>query len=547
MSKIIDEIVADLISLDPEFAKIEKEIRVLAQKMLAAKPRSEIDANFKKSLKNELLARAAQLKSAPSKLSFNPFKMQKFFYSLAGAAVALAILFGVQNYNRIVPSSDSVAEFTVQSVEPRAFGSLVADSNTAPAAGKGGGGGGAAGVTLDMARGGQMMGEYTITKFIYDGPITFPVGTVDVLKRVKNNVSSGSLLSSLANFNFGLADFSSLQNLKLQNFGFAEDRDRGYLVYVDAEGGSVSISQNWQNWPNVYAACGVIGAAPDCYQKLQLKESEMLSDADNYKIAADFVQRFSINLNNYGAPEIVSPWREELARTTDKENFYFPEAISVVYPLEVSGKKVYTDGGWVEGVNIAVDQRLKLATSVWNLQTQQYQSSAYAAVTDEALFRKFLENGGIYSWYPEDTSNARIIEVTLGDPEMVWLRYSNFQNGQNDDLLVPALKFPVVKIPDGEYVYQKAIIVPLAAEILADRNSNPPILYSDVKPVDDSVSTDVVESVSVESSDCPQLTPPAPDFCPNGQIVSAGLDARGCQQPPVCEAVDTVTAVTPTE
>lgn len=34
--------------------------------------------------------------------------------------------------------------------------------------------------------------------------------------------------------------------------------------------------------------------------------------------------------------------------------------------------------------------------------------------------------------------------------------------------------------------------------------------------------------------DCPQWTPPSPDFCENGKIVSSGVDSHGCQLPPKC-------------
>jgi len=34
---------------------------------------------------------------------------------------------------------------------------------------------------------------------------------------------------------------------------------------------------------------------------------------------------------------------------------------------------------------------------------------------------------------------------------------------------------------------------------------------------------------------CPQLAPPAPDFCKGGTIVPGPKDACGCQAPPTCE------------
>ena len=50
MQNLINEIVADLIALDSEFASLEEDLRKLVQKLLAAKPDAEIDEAFKKRL-----------------------------------------------------------------------------------------------------------------------------------------------------------------------------------------------------------------------------------------------------------------------------------------------------------------------------------------------------------------------------------------------------------------------------------------------------------------------------------------------------------------
>ena len=39
---------------------------------------------------------------------------------------------------------------------------------------------------------------------------------------------------------------------------------------------------------------------------------------------------------------------------------------------------------------------------------------------------------------------------------------------------------------------------------------------------------------------CPQLAPVGPNFCPNGVVVSGGLDANGCQLPPKCVVSQTM-------
>lgn len=39
---------------------------------------------------------------------------------------------------------------------------------------------------------------------------------------------------------------------------------------------------------------------------------------------------------------------------------------------------------------------------------------------------------------------------------------------------------------------------------------------------------------TVEKKECPQYTPPSPDFCKEGSIENQGTDENGCQLPPKC-------------
>ena len=45
-----------------------------------------------------------------------------------------------------------------------------------------------------------------------------------------------------------------------------------------------------------------------------------------------------------------------------------------------------------------------------------------------------------------------------------------------------------------------------------------------------------------EKVSCPQFSPPAPNFCSGGKIISGGVDANGCQLPPKCDLTTNQTA-----
>jgi hypothetical protein len=158
-------------------------------------------------------------------------------------------------------------------------------------------------------------------------------------------------------------------------------------------------------------------------------------------------------------------------RARVKEGYYIPDTVSVVYPLKVQDKAVYDDGGNKAGLHVNVNIRLMRVAGIWDFNAQKYQSSAYAAETDVKKILGFAERGGVYGYY--DASTAKIVDVELGTPEIAYLKYWNYRNGTSDELLVPSLVFPIVKMPDDPNFYRKSVIIPLAKELLDAQNGGP--------------------------------------------------------------------------
>lgn len=514
MQKIINEIVNDLIQLDPEFASMEQDLHKLVKKLLAAKPDAKIDANFKKRLQNELRAEATSLKNKQSLkyqtsffniftrlrqqpsprlrssrgfgglhnfLSINEFNMQKLAYTFAGATLAVLVFFTWQQFdgsdrftmqvaNEAVEEMDDSAalETKIEHVEAQAFGSLAREASEDFGMASSKGGGSFAVPESAMMSDTLIAPEYTVNKFVYRGSLNLPVGSVEVLKRVKGTIPTSSLIGSLSRFDFDLMELGSLRNAELQNFNIAEDREFGYMAMVDLNEGMISINQNWQKWPDPYRDCDY-RSSPDCYDDMRLGKNDMLSDREILRIANAFVKDMGINLDYYGEPEIVNHWRDEVARFGG-DDVYYPESISVTYPLKIQNQLVYSQGGGSEGLSVNVDQRHKKVSGAWGLQTQSYQASEYAAVADEMLFRKFLERGGLWGWMPEDATKIR--EVPLGDPETVLMKHWKYVGNDNQELIIPALRFPILEKP--EHYYQTAVIIPLVEDILREQDQDRP-------------------------------------------------------------------------
>jgi hypothetical protein len=137
----------------------------------------------------------------------------------------------------------------------------------------------------------------------------------------------------------------------------------------------------------------------------------------------------------------------------------------------VEGKKVYGISGESIGMQVTIDVTQKAVTSVYSLNTQSYQSSAYDNETDQKVLQSIIERGGLYDYQPESADET--VQVSLLDPEFAYVVMTRYGTTGFDyeELLVPALVFPVSAEAQDIYQWKKNIVIPLAQELLANENS----------------------------------------------------------------------------
>jgi hypothetical protein len=150
--------------------------------------------------------------------------------------------------------------------------------------------------------------------------------------------------------------------------------------------------------------------------------------------------------------------------------------MTVQYPLVVDGREVWEQGGYERsGLSVNVNIRTMKVTSFYGLQTQNYQSSNYAAETDKDRLLKFALQGDLWPQgnYPVENFQVKEVEVKLGTPEVKFMRYWKYDVNQSIELLVPALVFPVLETTpaDGSF-YKSAVVIPLAKEVLDSAEAN---------------------------------------------------------------------------
>jgi len=296
--------------------------------------------------------------------------------------------------------------------------------------------------------------------------------SADVYRRLKGqNDLTKNLAKYLSSIGFSEISLNTFENLNLTNFSLTEDKDLGLIISFDFNEDNIYVYENWEKWRDPdREACN----DQACYDRYRLKLSDIPADNELLNIAKNFLSSHKVSLKNYGAPKVENYWREQYEASTDKANFYIPEYVSVVYPLLINGEEVRDQVGNYAGLRVNISVVKKVASGLNGLAPYRYETSSYALETDVSEVIKSAEKGGFSSnyWYPEQEANLQT--VSLGTPTKAYVQTYRYENGRADELLVPALIFPITKRPQNDfYYYENYVIVPLVKDILAELNKEP--------------------------------------------------------------------------
>lgn len=503
MSANLKKILKDLYALDASLAAHEEELIKIITHLIKTKPDTKFNEAFALTLREKLvqknILKKENKKNAPLKLfNFTFMKKPIFAFTIAVLFVFLLIpaLFLLTQYH--APQKNSrkntatnekninLATLKITSQGQHAFSINPDTSAAGPSSAPDGRGAGGTNIapnaTADSALSAKAAAGFapgimppTISyKFNYKGEdLKLDGEEMGVLKRTKNEDASYELAKTFLSLNIGLVDMSNFKNLRLQNISLIEDRDFGYSLYLNLDEGIITIAENWQKWQSGTEKC----RDQKCFDDMRLKLSDVPDGDTIIKIADNFIKEYGIDMSNYGQPEIDDTWR---AYYEKDPNIYIPEAISVKYPLIINNKIVYDESGSKYGLMVNVNIRQMKASGIWNLTTQNYQSSSYETEADSAKIIGMAEKGGwrntIY-YLMADQEEPK--ELSLSTPELAYVKIWNYENNKTEELIVPALIFPIADVTGNEpYLNRKNIIVPLIKELLKeseDTGMNPPM------------------------------------------------------------------------
>ncbi len=466
----------------------------------------QIDPVFQASLRSNL-EQAARRTKIESQLTKEPTYMSwsKFFLGVGTSLVAVAIFWYVAGGQQFTSPKNAVevlsSNYTVDEVEANSFGSL-GNLTTANAEGRGSGGDSASPTaTSEIAvsapnsapgsAGGygggsdsKLIAPYpeTTYTFKYNGShLPGLEAQQSVFKRNKEGLGNPSN-SIMGAIRLGLLNIQKLVSPTIENLSISENRERGYIANINFIEGSVSLYENWRTWRFPEREC----QDDACYNRYRLNPEDMPSDEVVIATANQFLADYSVNASNYGKPVVQNYWRQEYERAADKSTIYIPDTVNVIYPFVVDGKVVMDEGGFPAGLNVSVNVRHNVVSSVYEITTQQYSKSDYPGFTDEEAIVKLAEQGGFrnyYGGYPAG-GNVKKVTVELGTPTVGMTRLWQYNGlfGTSEELYVPSLIFPVTNKVETGY-YRDNVIVPLVKELI-DNNEQPQPIPLDL-PVSD--------------------------------------------------------------
>lgn len=511
------------------------------QRLQRLRPNVKPDPKFASMLRQEIGEQANNLSVTLDKTSKQPLTLFSFMNKFIIPLVAVAVVAAGAGYwysagnggaligfggNQLL--SDKIA---VTELDQNSFGELdqvqILASNNADAPGIGGpGSGGDTETDAATADSDKMMApgtgggsgdvsilpypEYPTYTYEYGGEeITDLPSEHGVLQRQKPEQPESLVARIIRFFSFGLIDLTKLQNAKLQNVSFIEDREYGLGVNVDLQMGSVNIYQNWEKWPQPRYECYGYYCGP----QPPLTPAEIPSDKEAISIADQFLTEYSISREGYADGEVLEyyNWRILYEQAEDKSTVYLPEQINVVYPLRLGDQLVYDESGNLTGMSVTIDVRSRKVAGLYGLETKQFNRSSYIGETDVKRIMEIALRGGYRNYDYPYIEPGKEVTLKLGTPKISLVRmwYTKDVNKPGEELYVPSLVFPIQNAPQD--YWRKNVVVPLVKDILDNENiyGTPSPYPMPIDPVP-AVEEPVEEPLPVEPDGGIGETPDAP-------------------------------------
>lgn len=303
---------------------------------------------------------------------------------------------------------------------------------------------------------------------------------VSVYKRVNPDLSR-EFANNFSDKKISFFDMKRFKNISVTNISINEDVDYGYSLYLGLKDGGFSLYKNWEKWPNIEKLCR--GYDYSCYEQNRFKIKDVLDDPTIISIADRFLNEYGIPLSNYGPGDVQNYWIQEYLLSSEKESFYVPDVVSVIYPLKIEGRDVYEEYGQKFGLTVEVDMREKRVSSIFNLFYQYYESSSYSTERSKDAILDMLGRGGAYAdyGYYREGYPAKSVDIKVDTPSLEMVKIWHYDNERmaGSEIYLPAYVFPVISDSSQAYFYRKNIVIPAVKDFFNINNYIVPFSVSE--------------------------------------------------------------------
>jgi hypothetical protein len=310
----------------------------------------------------------------------------------------------------------------------------------------------------------MVLPESRIT-YTFDGSLPALPTKISVLKKQPQSTRI-PLETFVRELNIEGINLRSFEGSTLDSVSFVQNQKYGYMFSLSMRDGSFSLSQNWEQWPHPENAC----QTEACFQKYRLSPSQIPADDVIIGIANDFMKARSVDLSEYGAPEVDNNWKRDYEMAADKMYAYVPEVQRVVYPLLVDGKPVYDMSGNKTGLSVGVHVREKRVNDLYGIMNRTFIASSYTSIPTEAEIKAYIEKQFDFPGDVMRTMDGKPVSkkaLKLGNPVVASSTYYKYDGSTTEELTVPSLVFPIEDDTSSiPYLYRRQLVVPLLKELL---------------------------------------------------------------------------------
>jgi hypothetical protein len=462
MESIVKDLLEELYIIEPNLRKQEKKLENIVSLMVKHIPKSEMNTEFKKELRKEILMKIHAKKNK----YYTLYLPMLSWLSLCGVLIFVGI--NISN-SILIPGKMLSLAPSIEQVGPNAFGNTIKtiwgqQMEYTPK------------IWSQMMRVWKIAWEDQIMAinnpiqyiYSYTGKLDIPTNELVVYRRDSVGFKTTDTSDFINNLRVDGLDTQALENAGISNINISEDREFGYNIGIDFTQGTVSYNQNYIRWPQV--KCDTNG----CAELAKLTEKDIPTDDSMIRIADEFIRRYKIDTKLYGSPVVNSEWRTHYMRQKQEWNdIYIPDSYTVTYPVKIDGKFIYEEYGEYKWLVLTIDIRNNKISNVTGLEKYNLISSEYNTLNSSTI-EKMVKSGGRY--VSTDTGTDKVVSLNLSTPTLWYVRiYGEWKDGVSSDFLVPAYVFKVIDKPSDVY-RSDTVIIPLVewfAEIMPPPNVHP--------------------------------------------------------------------------